>query len=66
MGWVELNYRPHAYQPTEGEYEVRQEIVKSLTGSVICRCSPFAMPDNAGVNRQPESTGARIRTLLLP
>jgi len=50
--WVELNYRPHAYQATEGMQEVRQEIVKSLTDSVICRCSPFAMPDNVGFNRQ--------------
>ena len=50
--WVELNYRPHAYQATEGEQEVRQEIFKSLTDSVICRCLTFRMPDNVGVNRQ--------------
>src|ERR1700674_61349 len=52
MGLVELNYRPHAYQATEGEKEVRQEICNSLMDSVICRCSPLAMPDNVGVNRQ--------------
>jgi hypothetical protein len=50
--WVELNYRPHAYQATEGEQEVRQETCKSLTDGVICRCSPFAMPDNVVLNRQ--------------
>ncbi len=44
--------RPHAYQANEGELEVRQETYKSLTDGVICRCSPFAMPDNVGVNRQ--------------
>ncbi len=50
--WVELNYRPHAYQATEGKPEVRQEICKSLTDTVICRSSTLAMPDNVGVNRQ--------------
>ena len=49
---VELNYRPHAYQAIEGKDEVRQEVFNPLTDSVICRCSPFAMPDYAGVNRQ--------------
>jgi len=50
--WVELNYRPHAYQATAGEQEVRQEVFKSLTDSVICRSWAFGMPDNVGVNRQ--------------
>jgi hypothetical protein len=27
---------------------------------VICRCSPFAMPDNVGVNRQLNRQQARI------
>ena len=67
--WVELNYRPHAYQATEGEYEVRQEIVKSLTDSVICRCSPFGMSDNVGGNRQlnrQQMVSAMLSAAILP
>jgi hypothetical protein len=47
-----LNYRPHAYQATEEEQEVRQEICISLTDSVICRNWTLGMPDNVGLNRQ--------------
>ena len=37
--WVELNYRPHAYQATEAQEEVRRENANSLTARAICRDS---------------------------
>jgi hypothetical protein len=60
-----LNYRPHAYQATEEEQEVRQEICISLTDSVICRNWTLGMPDNVGLNRQlhrqQKSAGRKAR-----
>ena len=48
--WVELNYRPHAYQPTRLEPEFRLNTSFPTTSRAICPELPLQIPESARLN----------------
>ena len=48
--WVELNYRPHAYQPTRLGGEIRLNTGLTTTSRAICPDLTAQMSESAGFN----------------